>query len=116
LENHVERLADDHAAAQAFAEAVRQCDGLRLQPEQVDTNIVIFEVDPALGTAAELVNRLDEAGVRVLPVGAQLIRAVTHMDVTIEETARAGTILVDVMSRAAGDPAASSVATSPYGG
>ncbi|MCH8923753.1 MAG: threonine aldolase family protein, partial [Planctomycetes bacterium] len=49
LEHHVERLADDHAAARAFADAVRQCEGLCLQPEQVDTNIVMFAVDPSLG-------------------------------------------------------------------
>ena len=99
LEHHVERLADDQAAARAFADAVRQCEGLCLQPEQVDTNIVMFAVDPSLGTAAELVSRLDEAGVRVLPVGGQLIRAVTHMDVTIDQSEQAGRILIDVVSR-----------------
>src|SRR5690606_39301895 len=63
LENNIARLADDHANAQILAEAIRDIDGLTLQPDQVDTNIVIFHVDPTLGTAAEFVARLKEHGV-----------------------------------------------------
>lgn len=81
LEKHIPRLADDHAHAQTLAEAIRQCEGLELRPEIVDTNIVIFAVDPRLGTAGEFVARLAEKGIRMLPFGPQLVRAVTHLDV-----------------------------------
>jgi len=81
LENHVERLVVDHQHAQQLAEAVRESPGLELQPDQVDTNIVIFHVDPGLGTAVELVARLRDEGVWMLAVAPQLIRAVTHLDV-----------------------------------
>lgn len=93
LEHHVERLSEDHANAALLAEAIRQCDGLDLFPESVDTNIVIFRVDPSLGTAAEFAKRLQQDGLRVLPVAKDLIRAVTHLDVTREDTLQAGDIL-----------------------
>jgi threonine aldolase len=56
LENHVDRLAEDHANAKLLAEAIRATEGLELQPPEIDTNMVIFRVDPALATAAQLVS------------------------------------------------------------
>jgi threonine aldolase len=90
LENNIERLAEDHANAQILAEAVRGCSGLTLEPETVDTNIVIFRAARELGTAAELADRLRERGVLVLAFGPQQIRAVTHLDVSAADVARAG--------------------------
>ncbi len=80
LEHHIERLAEDHANAQLIADAVRQVEGLELLGGTVDTNIVIFRVDPALGTAAEFCGRLKDRGLQMLAIGAQQVRAVTHLD------------------------------------
>lgn len=85
LEHHRERLVEDHENARILAEAVRQSEGLTLQPEETDSNIVIFRVDPALGTAAEFVQTLGEQGVAVLAVSPTQIRMVTHLDVTAEQ-------------------------------
>lgn len=93
LERHCERLVEDHANAQRLAEAVRQSPGLTLQPERIDTNIVIFRVDPALGTAGQFVERLRAAGVLVLAISAAQIRAVTHLDVDEAGVQRAGGII-----------------------
>lgn len=89
LEKHVDRLAVDHDHAQQLAQTIRDCDGLRLTPDLVETNIVIFEVEPKLGTAAEFVARLAERGVRMLPFGPQSVRAVTHLDVGAKNIAHA---------------------------
>ncbi len=96
LEHHIDRLADDHATARILADAVRQCAGLRLDPEQVDTNMVIFRVDPALGTAADMVGALRERGVLVLATSPVKIRAVTHLDVDEAQVRRAGQIIQEV--------------------
>jgi threonine aldolase len=93
LENHVERLAEDHAHAQILAAAVRESAPLRLTPAEVDTNIVIFRVDPAFGTAAEFVQRLRQRGVLMLPVAADKIRAVTHLDVSRSDVCRAAQVI-----------------------
>ncbi len=58
LDHHIDRLAEDHANAQTIAAAIRECPALKLVPEQVDTNIVIFTVDPQLGTGAEFCQRV----------------------------------------------------------
>jgi threonine aldolase len=90
LENNIERLAEDHANAKLLGEAVRGCRGLKLTPEQIDTNIVIFRVDPELGTALEFVERLEAADVFTYDIGPQSVRAVTHLDVSRGDIEKAG--------------------------
>ena len=46
LDHHVERLADDHRNAQVIAKAIADTPGLRLDPPDVETNLIWFEVDP----------------------------------------------------------------------
>jgi len=96
LENNVDRLAEDHADAQVLADSVRQSEGLALQPEMVDTNILIFHVEPSLGTASELVDAMRTEGVLTMAVAPQLIRLVTHLDVDAEQVARAGEVIKQV--------------------
>ena len=93
LQNNVERLAEDHAKAQAIADAVRETEGLELTYGQVDTNIVIFTVDAKLGTAEEFCARLAEQGVRMFDIGADRVRAVTHLDVSQAECAEGAGML-----------------------
>ena len=88
--------------AQRLAEAIRATAGLELQPPEIDTNMVIFHVDPALATAAQLVARLQESGVLVLAFGPTKIRAVTHLDVTEAEIRRAGEIIQATAKRLGG--------------
>jgi threonine aldolase len=90
LQHNRERMIDDHANAQVIAAAIRDTDGLGLTPEVVDTNIVIFRVDPKLGTAAQFVAALSEQGVQMLAIGAQQVRAVTHLDVNAGQCNQAG--------------------------
>jgi threonine aldolase len=102
LEHHVPRLAEDHANAQLLAAAVRTTDGLRLDPEQIDTNMVIFDVAPTLGTAEELAAALKQEGVLVLTTGRQRIRAVTHLDVNEAQVRQAGEVLKRTVQRRQG--------------
>lgn len=80
LDHNVERLAEDHVNAKFLAERLAEMPGIRLDPRSVQTNIVIFGVDPRLGTAADLAARLEAAGVRCMAAGPQQIRMVTHLD------------------------------------
>ena len=82
LDHHVERLAEDHAHARRLAEGLAALPGIGLDPRTVETNIVIFDVAPALGTAQQFADRLREAGVWLLATAPQRCRAVTHLDVS----------------------------------
>ncbi len=62
LEHHVDRLADDHANAQILARAVEATPGFSLESGPVETNLVWIAVDPAFGTAPEVVGQLREVG------------------------------------------------------
>ena len=67
LDNHVDRLADDHRNARVLAQAIAETPGLRLDPPDVHSNIVWIEVDPDLGTAKHVADALKERGVLVSP-------------------------------------------------
>jgi threonine aldolase len=99
LDHHIDRLADDHANAQCLAAAVGKMKGLKLIGEKVDTNIVIFHVEPSLGTAAEFCERLQQHGLLMLAIGPQQVRAVTHLDVDEADTKKAGEILAETVER-----------------
>jgi len=80
LDHHIDRLAEDHENAQRLACGLADLDGLAIDPQEVETNIVIFRVvQPGL-SAPDLCSRLQESGVLALPFGPDLIRAVTHLD------------------------------------
>src|SRR5215213_6792366 len=51
MENHLSRLADDHRNARVIASAIRDTPGLRLDPPDVETNLVWFEVAAEWGPA-----------------------------------------------------------------
>jgi threonine aldolase len=97
LDHQVERLAEDHANAQKLAEAIGQINGLSLDPEQVDTNIVIFRAAERLGTATDICERLREGGVRMHPISRDKIRAVFHLDVSAEDTQQACEVLMKLV-------------------
>jgi threonine aldolase len=82
LDHHVQRLADDHANARRLAEAIAGIAGLRIDPATVETNLVYFDVTAPSLDAEALCARVLRAGVRMGPMGARTIRAVTHLDVT----------------------------------
>lgn len=97
LEHHVERLAEDHAKARHLAAVLAGAD-VRIA-NQVETNIVYFDIDPHAGTAAEACEQLRAAGVWTLAESRQRVRAVTHLNVTRESVERAGEIMTRVLSR-----------------
>ena len=98
LEHHFERLADDHANAQRMAAALQDVEGLRIAMQDVHTNMLVMVVEPELGSALELVDRFRQLGVQMLAIGAQQIRAVTHLDVGTAEVDRAAELIRSTVS------------------
>ena len=93
LENHINRLAEDHANARRLAELISANEGLVLSPATIDTNIIYFDVAPQHGTAREFVKKIGEYGLLMLPFSRTHVRAITHLDVSHEDVEWAGEIL-----------------------
>jgi threonine aldolase len=107
LENHVDRLAEDHDNARRLGDHIRGIDGLELRPPEIDTNLVIFRVDPEISSGSQFSAKLKERGLLINAFGTQMLRAVTHLDVNRADVDRAAEILADAVRPAAGhQPAA----------
>jgi threonine aldolase len=100
LDNHVDRLADDHARARRLAKALVEA-GLPVDLEQVETNFVQIDVG-ALGLSQmEAMKRLLDEGVRLSTTMGSRLRAVTHLDISDGDVERAA----ELIPRALGVPA-----------
>ncbi|MCH7988900.1 MAG: aminotransferase class V-fold PLP-dependent enzyme [Planctomycetes bacterium] len=111
-ENHIERLAEDHENAKLFAEKIAEIDGLHINPEDVETNLVFFEVDPELGDASGLSAALKKRGVRIGASGAYRLRACTHLDVSRDDVLQAAEMVSDCVAEGFQETVGS--ATGPY--
>jgi len=100
LEEMPKRLHEDHANARLLAEALGNIDGVEIDPETVETNIVIFRLTGAQ-TPADLITRLKARGVLASAVGPQLVRLVTHRDVSRGDCIVAAQALTEVIETAA---------------
>jgi threonine aldolase len=98
MEHHVERLAIDHDNAKVFAEAIHNIEGIILNPADVETNLVFFDVDPDHGSAAQLSAQLKMRGVRINASGSQRLRACTHLDIDRDMALRAAAAVADSVS------------------
>jgi threonine aldolase len=85
LNEMVDRLADDHANAHRLAEGLAEMPGISIDPDQICTNIVYFEVDRKDMAVEDLLKRLNDSGARMLPVGPGRIRAVTHYHISSDD-------------------------------
>ena len=82
LDNHVRRLAEDHANAQLLAAALGDIPGIEIALRPVETNLVFFSLARANVTAERLGSELLGKGIRIGVDSPTLMRAVTHIDVS----------------------------------
>lgn len=100
IDHHRTRMADDHARARKLAGRLAEVMGLGVDMSRVRTNMVYFDIDPKLGTAQMICDKLDHK-VRMLAESRQTIRAVTHLHITDEDIERAA----DAIAHALGSDA-----------
>lgn len=84
LENHADRLADDHRHARQIAEALSQSSWAEIDPDQVETNIIVFSTPNH--PASKVVSALKREGIICFDMGPSSIRMVTHLHITDEDT------------------------------
>ena len=97
LEHHRRLLADDHKNAKNLARALVELPGIEIDPDTVETNIIFFKV--TCMPASDLAQALHDAGVHVLALGPDSIRAVTHLDVSTEQINQAIIIFGKILKK-----------------
>jgi threonine aldolase len=85
LKHNVERLAVDHENARTLAYGLDALPGLSCSPEEVETNVVMVQVEAPELDAASLAARLAEDGVLAIPMSTRVLRFVTHLDVDADD-------------------------------
>ena len=82
LDHHVERLAEDHQKVKEIANVLENCSYIT-KIEPVETNILIFYVDDAIG-ADNFIDKMASKNILLTPMGEGKIRIVTHLNYTDE--------------------------------
>jgi threonine aldolase len=85
LEQMVDRLADDHENAKRLADGISRIQGLSIELNRIQTNIVYFDTADDQFDTGKLVKQLADRGIKILQVAPNRLRAVTHYGVSSED-------------------------------
>ncbi|MDQ6743474.1 MAG: low-specificity L-threonine aldolase [Candidatus Dormibacteraeota bacterium] len=97
LENSVERLAEDHVNARTLAEGLAEMDGLSVDLDRVQTNIVYLR--PTAMPAADFVERCREGGLLGSANSDGRVRFVTHLGVDAADVQYALEVCAGVLAQ-----------------
>jgi threonine aldolase len=82
LEHNRARLSDDHARAKSLAAGLADIEGVKVDQDEVETNIVYFDIGDTGMSSVEFLARVAQQGVRFKAISNTRLRAVTHLDIT----------------------------------
>lgn len=99
LEESPKLLAEDHANAKRLAEGVAELPGVKIDPERVQTNIVIFDISATGLTTAQFSAELKSRGVLANGISPREMRMVTHYDVDYEDIERTLQTVKDILEK-----------------
>lgn len=97
LDNNRERLKEDHEKASYLARELARVPGFTVDLESVQTNIVIFSVEKSGRMPEDILAALRERGVLVTMGNYMGLRAVAHMDVSLEQVKEAARVILQTM-------------------
>jgi threonine aldolase len=99
LERNIDRLEEDHQKAAYLARELAVIPGFVIDLESVQTNIIIIDVERSGLLPEEILGRLRQRDVLLTPGNYMGLRAVTHLDVSMEQVKRAAAITREIMRR-----------------
>lgn len=98
LEKMPGRLKEDHDNARLLAEGLAQINGIKIDPGKVPTNILVFDISRTGMDADDFNRRLGTRNVLANTIGPDLMRFVTHLDVSREHCLRTLEVVKEVVS------------------
>jgi len=94
LDNHFERLAEDHKKAKEIGEVLAKLHTVK-KVEPIETNIIIFELNDAVDET-QFLNTLYDKDIRIIGMGSNKLRMVTHLDYSNDMHAKLLRILKNI--------------------
>ncbi|RZN84022.1 MAG: threonine aldolase [Winogradskyella sp.] len=91
LDHHFDRLAEDHKKVKEIGEVLSKNEAIE-KVEPIETNIVIFELKSHIDDN-QFQNDLSEKGIKIIGMGSNKLRMVTHLDYTDEMHSK----LIDIL-------------------
>ena len=98
LENHVDRLADDHRNARRLAAGLAEVPGVSSVWGEPETNMVFLDVSGSSLSAPQWLQALLDRGISIGVESESALRAVTHLDVDSDDI----DVVLEVMREVAG--------------
>ncbi len=95
LKNNIERLKEDHLKAKKFASYLANIKNIDIDLDLVETNIVMFS--PNNISVEDFLSKCKEKGLLFGTGRVGVVRAVTHMDVTIDDIDEAAGIISEII-------------------
>ena len=99
LESGPKRLHIDHDNARLLARQLATIPGITLDPEKVQTNIVIFSLEGSGIQSADFITELRKRNILVLPVDDIRVRMVTHLELDRAAIDRAIEAVSEIMRK-----------------
>ncbi len=75
--------------AKQLALGISELKGVSVDPDLIETNIVIFDITPSGMTAPQVAESLKQRGVLIHAFGKTQIRLVTHLGISSEDVEKA---------------------------
>ncbi len=99
IEESPNLLPEDHAKAKRLAEGLADLGGVKVDPERVRTNIVIFDIAATGMTTAQFAAELKSRGVLANGINAREMRMVTHYDVNRDDIERTIKVAKEILEK-----------------
>lgn len=99
LEHNVTRLKEDHKKAKLIATGIEGIPGIHVDKQFVQTNIVVINIQRRKETAEEIIKKVKKRGVLISEMSSTILRAVTHLDVSMEQVHSAVDIINSVLRK-----------------
>ncbi len=97
LEKMIDRLEEDHKNARRLAEGISKIEGIQINLNRVQTNIVCYDVGNLELSAETFVMKLEENGILALPLADKKVRMVTHRGIESEHIEKSIKVIENVI-------------------
>jgi threonine aldolase len=99
IEHNMERLKDDHLKAKVWAEHLQSIPKIYIDQATVQTNIVVMDISEGGENMGDILSKAKAKGVLLSEMSPSLLRAVFHLDVSLEQVQQAASIFKSIFKK-----------------